>query len=92
MCYCCTTIVLLLYYYCTTTVLLLYYYCTTTVLLYYYCTIAVLLYYYCATAKYHASDFVDCGRECRLEGKVFKMKVVVVILERSCLNLVDFWW
>ena len=66
--YCCTT-VLLLYYYCTTTVLLLYYYCTTTVL---------LLYYYCTTKQYQASDFVDCGGECKLEGKVFKMK--------------GFWW
>ena len=93
--YCCTTIVLLLYYYCTTTVLLLYYYCITTVLLLY-CTVLLLYYYgttvlHCATAQYHASEFVDCGGECRLEGKVFKMKVVVVILERSCPNLVDFW-
>ena len=62
-------------YYCCTTVLLLYYYCTTTVLLYYYCTTTVLLlYYYCTTKQYHASDFVDCGGECKLEGKVFKMK------------------
>ena len=78
--YCCTT-VLLLYYYCTTTVLLLYYYCTTVLLLYYctsatdhYCTTTVLPYYYCTTKQYQASDFVDCGGECKLEGKVFKMK------------------
>ena len=72
--YYCTTTVLLLYYYCTTTVLLLYYYCTTTVLLYY-CTTTVLLYYCCTTKQYQASDFVDCGVECMLEGKVFKIKV-----------------
>ena len=34
---------------------------TTTVLLLYYCTVP-------------ASDLVDCGGECRLEGKVLKMK------------------
>ena len=43
---------------------LLHYYCTTTVL---------LLYCYCTTLQYQASDLVDCGRECRLEGQVFKM-------------------
>ena len=56
-------------YFCSTTVLLLYYYCTTSVLL---------------PAQYQASDVVDCGGECRLEAKVFKMKgflVLVVILE-----------
>ena len=69
--YCITTVLLL--YYCATTVLL--YYCTTTVLLlYYYCTTTVLLYYCCTTKQYQASDFVDCGGECKLEGKVFKIK------------------
>ena len=70
----CTTTALLLYYYCNTTVLLLYYYCTTTVLLLYFCTTVVLLLYYYGTATpYQASDVVDCGGECRLEAKVFKM-------------------
>ena len=43
----------------------------------YFCSAAVLLlYYYCNTSfvPYQASDLVDCGGECRLEGKVFKMK------------------
>ena len=26
------------------------------------------------TVQYQASDLVDCGGECRLEGKVLKMK------------------
>ena len=69
--YCCTT-VLLLYYYCNTVLLL--YYCATTVLLYY-CT---LLYYCCTTKQYQASDFVDCGGECKLEGKVFLVAVVTL--------------
>ena len=34
-------------------------------------TITVLLLYYCTVP---ASDLVDCGGECRLEGKVLKMK------------------
>ena len=86
----CTTTVLLLYYYCTTTVLLLHYctamvllydFCTTTVLLRcYYCTTTVLLLYYCTTTVLHttaphqASNVVDCGGECRLEAKVFRVK------------------
>ena len=48
---------------------LLPYHCTKTVLLLHYCT-ALLLYYYCT---YQASDFVDCGGECR-KGKVFKIE------------------
>ena len=59
---------------CTTSVLLLYYYGTTVLLPYSYGTTVLLLYYYCTTAHYQGSDLVDCGGECRLEGKVFKMK------------------
>ena len=75
------TTVLLLYYYCTTArafvlqpVALKYYYSTTVLLPYFYGTTVLLLYYYCTTAHYQGSDLVDCGGECRLEGKVFKMK------------------
>ena len=73
---------LLLQYYCTTTVLQ-YCYCTILLLPYYYCTTTVLLlyyymYYYCTvlhtTAPYQASDVVDCGGECRLDAKAFKIK------------------
>ena len=85
----CTTTVILLYYHFTTTVILLYYcttalrtvillyYCTTIViLLYYYGITTVLLYYYCThpTALHQASEVVDCGGECRLEAKAFRVK------------------
>ena len=45
-----------------------------------------LLFYYCPSTVllYSTRPLVDCGGECRLEAKVFKMKgffVLVVILE-----------
>ena len=55
-------------------VALKYYYSTTVLLPYFYGTTVLLLYYYCTTAHYQGSDLVDCGGECRLEGKVFNMK------------------
>ena len=45
----------------------------TTVLLPYYYGTTVLLLYYCTTTRGQTWSIVE-GRECRLEGKVFKMK------------------
>ena len=74
---------MLLYYYTTTVPTVLLYYCTATVLLAYYCTTTVLLLYYCTVP---GSDFVDSGEDCRLEGKVFKVKgfLVVVVMIGAC--------